>query len=87
MTWPRQIPGMLPGAVRVDMDDEAGAAYILISDAPVHHTVERVSNRVLIDKDAEGNTVGVELLLARPPQRFGTRQWWRLGISRRWKRS
>jgi uncharacterized protein YuzE len=85
-TWPDPPPGGYQrGAVRVDLDDTVGAAYVQISDQPVVRTVERHRDRILIDLDAEGNTVGVELLLDSPKVQCGSHRQWRLR-RRRWFR-
>jgi uncharacterized protein YuzE len=45
-------------------DPEADAAYVTLSDAPVHESAE-VSPGVVLDYDAKGRLVGIELLGAR----------------------
>jgi uncharacterized protein YuzE len=47
--------------MRIDYDAEADAAYIRLSDAPIIRTEEE-SDVCIIDFDAEGNLVAIELL-------------------------
>jgi uncharacterized protein YuzE len=47
--------------MRSTYDPEADAMYIYLTDKPVDRTV-RVSDRVAVDLDAEGNLRGVEVL-------------------------
>lgn len=45
----------------VTFDAEADAAYIQLGDAPVARTVDH-GGRVLVDVDADGQPVGVEII-------------------------
>jgi uncharacterized protein YuzE len=47
--------------MRTSYDAEADAMYIYLNDRPVDRTV-RVSGRVAVDLDADGNLRGVEIL-------------------------
>ncbi len=47
--------------MRTTYDPSADAMYIYLTEKPVDNTV-RVSNRVLVDLDSEGNLRGVEIL-------------------------
>jgi uncharacterized protein YuzE len=47
--------------MRITHDPAADAMYIYLTEKPVDNTV-RVSSRVLVDLDAEGNLRGIEVL-------------------------
>jgi len=49
--------------MRITYDNEADAMYIYLNDREVAKTV-RVSDRVLVDLDDEGNLRGIEILFA-----------------------
>ena len=49
--------------MRIIHDEKADAMYVYFSDREVDKTV-RVSSRVLVDLDAEGNIRGLEILFA-----------------------
>jgi uncharacterized protein YuzE len=49
--------------MRVTYDQDADAMYIYLSEKDVAKTV-RVSSRVIVDLDADGNLRGVEVLFA-----------------------
>jgi uncharacterized protein YuzE len=46
---------------QIEIDDEADAAYVRVSDAPVAHTDE-AADGIMIDLDANNRIVGVEVL-------------------------
>ena len=46
----------------VSYDPDAGATYVELSKAPVHHTIE-VNDVVMADVDATGAPVGLEFLV------------------------
>jgi uncharacterized protein YuzE len=50
--------------LRLTFDAETDAAYLRFSAAPVHDS-EEVAQGVVIDYDAEGRMVGIEVLEAR----------------------
>jgi uncharacterized protein YuzE len=83
--WPMRFPTHQVGAVKVEIDDGAGMAYIAISNSPVARTVERYKGRVLVDLDENDNTVGVELFLAVDPHSsiLPPERRWRLRMARK----
>lgn len=48
--------------LEIEMDESVGAAYIRLSENPVDHTVELEPDSVLMDVDANGDLVGIEVL-------------------------
>jgi uncharacterized protein YuzE len=46
---------------QIETDDEADAAYVRVSDAPVVRTSE-VADGIIVDFDADNEMVGVEVL-------------------------
>jgi uncharacterized protein YuzE len=46
---------------QIEFDDEADAAYVHVSDAPVARTNE-VADGIIVDFDADDRMVGVEVL-------------------------
>ena len=51
--------------MRVDIDLDADAGYITVSDAAISRTVD-VSGSVSVDIDSSGNLVGIEILGSSP---------------------
>lgn len=51
--------------MRISYDPSVEATYVTITDAQVTRTIE-VSDVVMIDVDADGNTVGIELAMRSP---------------------
>ena len=54
---------------KIEIDEEADATYVRVTEAPVAHTDE-VADGIIVDFDARGETVGVEVLGLR--DRVGT---------------
>ena len=51
----------LLNAMRVRVDTKADAVYLNLTDRPVHES-EEVADGIVVDYDAEGRIVGVEIL-------------------------
>lgn len=47
--------------MRIRWDDESKCAYVAISEGDIARTLE-VTDRVLLDLDADGNVLGIEVM-------------------------
>lgn len=45
-----------------EIDDEIGATYVRMVERPVARTVELIDAKVMVDFDADGGVVGIEVL-------------------------
>lgn len=54
--------------VSVSTDREWDSAHITFRDAPVDRTVNDERGAVAVDLDADGNLVGLEILMSLPPE-------------------
>jgi uncharacterized protein YuzE len=56
-----EVPVSKLAVVTISIDNEAGAGYISLSKSPVAST-KPLGGGVLVDLDAEGNVIGIEVL-------------------------
>lgn len=57
--WLKRLVRLL-NAKRVRVDTKADAVYLKLTDRPVHES-EEVADGIVVDYDAEGRIVGVEI--------------------------
>jgi uncharacterized protein YuzE len=58
----RQIWEMIHRAPQIEIDEEADAAYVRISNRPIERTQEIITDGILLDFDVDRELVRVEVL-------------------------